>query len=281
MVQINDPRHELARRIYQSYIDRREDWRRPHLGASIIGRECLRQLWYIFRWFNDPGFDGRMLRLFERGQREEPWIVEDMRAAGLTVHDRDPETGEQIRVSWVGGHFGGSCDGVVLGVPEAPEKWHIWECKTSNTKGFRELERKGVEVAKPEHYAQMQVYMLGLGLDRALYTVVAKETDHIYTERVRLKRREAEGLIAKAAGIVFSGDPPVRISEDPSWYKCKMCHLREVCHGGEVETVEKNCRTCTHSSPTKDGMWMCGKFTATITPDAQRAGCEEWVGREA
>ena len=134
MAKIEDPRQELARRIYRSYELREfdwtgqsTDWRRAHLGASMIGRPCLRQLWYNFRWWTAPNFPGRVLRLFERGHREEPWLADDMRAAGLTVETEDPETGDQFRCSWAGGHFGGSGDGKVLGVPESPYKVHIWE----------------------------------------------------------------------------------------------------------------------------------------------------------
>ncbi|MEO5365362.1 MAG: oxidoreductase, partial [Magnetococcus sp. WYHC-3] len=36
---------------------------RPHLGASLIGKECDRSLWLDFRWAARARFGGRMLRL--------------------------------------------------------------------------------------------------------------------------------------------------------------------------------------------------------------------------
>ena len=36
-----------------------------HLGASIIGKDCERALWYDFRWVTRWAFTGRMLRLFD------------------------------------------------------------------------------------------------------------------------------------------------------------------------------------------------------------------------
>ena len=44
---------------------------RTHLGASVIGRECGREVWLMFRWALDRSWGGRMLRLFARGKREE------------------------------------------------------------------------------------------------------------------------------------------------------------------------------------------------------------------
>ena len=44
---------------------------RAHLGASLLGHPCDRYLWLMFRWAVIEKFDGRILRLFQRGQREE------------------------------------------------------------------------------------------------------------------------------------------------------------------------------------------------------------------
>ena len=57
--------------IYKYYKDKRKNDHRPHLGGSQIGNECSRALWYQFRHAWSPRFDGRMLRLFETGDREE------------------------------------------------------------------------------------------------------------------------------------------------------------------------------------------------------------------
>ena len=64
---------------------------RPYLGASQIrGRAVPRALWYSFRWATQRQFDGRMLRLFERGQREEAVFIAELRAIGTTVHEGRP-----------------------------------------------------------------------------------------------------------------------------------------------------------------------------------------------
>jgi hypothetical protein len=107
--------------ILEAYEADREDGRRPHLGASQIGKSCERALWYDFRWVTPARFPGRMLRLFETGQLEEARLVKNLRRIGATVLEVDPETGRQWRVEAHGGHFGGSLDCVALGLIEAPD----------------------------------------------------------------------------------------------------------------------------------------------------------------
>lgn len=268
-----------------------EDWRRPHLGASQIGKECSRHLWYGFRWALDPDRHpqrplspkklekgwraednrrGRLLRLFERGQREEAWVVEDLRAIGCEVWDAD-EHGRQWRVS-LAPHFGGSCDGVVRGLPEAPKTPHVLEVKTSNRDRFAELVAKGVRHAKPEHYAQMQVYMLGLQLDRAFYVAVCKDDDRIYTERVHFDRPFAELMVERAKRIVAAPEPPIRVGERHQ-FVCRFCDHYELCHGRTL--AERNCRTCLSSTPMPDGTWRCDHLGRRVSDDEQRKGCDE------
>ena len=70
---------------------------RAHLGASAIGNPCARANWYTFRWCKAQVFEPRMLRLFDRGQREEATLVNMLqRIPGVTVHAVDPATGKQF-----------------------------------------------------------------------------------------------------------------------------------------------------------------------------------------
>lgn len=65
---------------------------RRHLGASIIGRKCKREIYYSYRWFAQPQFPGRVLRLFRRGHLEEFLLVDLLRQIGAEVEDYDPAT---------------------------------------------------------------------------------------------------------------------------------------------------------------------------------------------
>jgi len=262
--------------IYKVHTDAASDWRRPHLGASQIGKECLRALWYSFRWATPPSFDGRMLRLFNRGDREEAQLVDELTLAGVELHAVDFQ-GEQYRVSYHGGHFGGSCDGVGIGFPEAPKTWHLFEAKTANDRSWKDLKKKGVRESKPEHFDQMQTYMHGLKLKRAIYIAVNKNDDQLYVERVKFDNAHAEGIIAKAKMVIDAETPLSKISEDPSWYKCKWCDFSEICHDMKHDKVDRNCRTCVSATPTPNGEWHCEMKNIYLDVDAQRDGCNKHI----
>lgn len=257
--------------IYAAYEARQDEGWRAHLGASIIGTNCMRALWYSFHWATRISFSGRMLRLFQTGHKQEDRLVEDLRAIGVTVLEVDPETGRQWQVRDESGHFGGSKDGVAIGIPEAPKTWHLCEFKTSNIKGFEKLKKEGVQKAKPLHHAQMQTYMHMGGLERALYLAVCKDTDELYAERISADPEEGKRLVAKAHSIINSPTPLSRISNDLNWFECKWCDHKAICHGEAFP--ERNCRTCLHSTPVAEGRWHCGLHDMMLTTTQQREGC--------
>ena len=260
--QIIDAAHERVR----------DEKPRPHLGASLIGHHCERWLWYSFRWVIQEQFNGRMLRLFRRGQLEEDQVIFDLRQAGLEVSERDPKTGQQYRIS--DGHFGGSLDGIItFGVPEAKAKNHVLEIKTHSKKSFTDMVKQGVKKAKPQHYAQMQVYMLNTKIDRALYYSVCKDNDEIYTERVKLDKSFAESMHEKAQRIIATDRPPEPISADPSWFQCKFCAAHSLCHKNDVSEIKINCRTCLHFTANRDGTSSCNKWNDVIPVEYQHNGC--------
>ena len=275
MTEIPEPIHTLTGLIDKAH-EERQGKPRPHLGGSMIGHKCDRWLWLSFRWAVVEQFPGRILRLFRRGHHEEKWIVEDLKAAGVEVIEVDQTTGRQFLIK--DGHFGGSLDGVaVSGIPEAPDKPHVLEFKTHALKSFDDLCKKGVKESKPMHYAQMQVYMDGVDVDRALYLAVCKNDDRIYTERVKLVKSEAKALNDRAQRIIASDRMPEPLSADPTWYECKFCAAHSFCHGGEPSR-QVNCRTCAHSTAERDGRWTCARWDADIpSVDAQRAGCDDHV----
>lgn len=276
MAALPAPKSQTVQAIYSWWAGKLEH-PRAYLGGSVIGQECERRLWYAFRWCQPPGqeFDGRMRRLFDRGHREEAVFVAELRGIGCQVHDVDPSTGQQFRFKAVGGHFGGGIDAVALGVPEAPKTWHLVEMKTHNAKSFAALVKDGVAKAKPEHYAQMQVYMHLASLTRALYLAVNKDTDELHAERIRYSEAEALALMEKAQRVIFLAEPPTRLNEDPAFFKCKFCPASPVCHGTALPPV--SCRTCLHATPEPDGdgRWSCARFGCDVTTETQRAAGEQ------
>jgi len=259
--------------IYKLYRDRASDFRRMHLGASQIGKPCSLALWYSFRWSSDPGFIERVLRLFDSGFKEEARIIDDLRAVGINVYNRDPASGEQINYKEEScPMFSGSVDGIGVNFPEAPKTWHVVELKTSSKKLYDKMVKEGVEKAKPEHYAQIQVYLRWSGLDRAMYIVCCKDDDRLYSERVYYDKDFAEQLVAKAKRIIFSDVPLERISDNPDSMFCKWCEHAPICHSGRLPLI--SCRTCGFVTPNVDGTWTCGRDESVLGESKQKAGCE-------
>jgi hypothetical protein len=177
-----------------------------------------------------------------------------------------------------GAHVSGSIDAIIeSGVPAAPKKRHVAEFKTHSKKSFDDLEKHGVEKSKPQHFGQMQVYMHGTDIDRALYVAVCKDDDRIYTERVRYDKEVAEKFIARGRRLALDDRMPPPISTDPSWYQCKLCDAHEFCH--ETKTTKHvNCRTCAHSTAKEDSTWRCERHDADGIPvEFQRQACDSHV----
>lgn len=88
---LNDPNvrksiaKEISRRIDEYCVKIYDEGPRWHLGASIIGGECPREIWYSFRWVFHKVFSGRMYRLFNRGHLEEKRNLEWLRGIGCDV----------------------------------------------------------------------------------------------------------------------------------------------------------------------------------------------------
>jgi hypothetical protein len=269
MVTVPDKIHTTAHKIYEWYESKKEE-HRPHLGASLIGHHCDRYLWLTFRWAQTPKFDGRILRLFNTGKREEERVNAELTAIGVELHTEE-SPGKQIECRDESGHFGGSVDGIGRGFPEAPATWAVLECKTMNDKAFAQLKVKGVEAEKPMHYAQMQSYMGLLNIHRAAYIAVNKNTDDIYSVWLHFNPAAFQKIMLRASLIVTVGKPPLKYSNDPANWQCKMCDMHSLCHTDE--TAETNCRTCCHANIGKAGSWFCELHKNDLTLEKQRTGC--------
>lgn len=263
-----------------AYSMKEDDWR-DHLGASLIGRECARELWYSFHWTTLKRFEGRMIRLFNRGHLEEPRFVALLMSIGCEVWQVD-ENGKQFRIKGHKGHFGGSLDGVVRGLPDIPDRPVLAEFKTHGEKSFTKLVTAGVQIAKPEHYIQMITYMGKYNLPWGIYMAVNKNNDEIHAELVEFSQRVFNQYQDRAAMIIDSSFPPPGISTTPGYFKCKFCDHVKTCHLNALPAM--NCRTCVHSIAGENGEWFCVEPMADaafgdkvpLTPENQRLGCPSY-----
>jgi len=105
--------------------------KRDYLGASLIGNECVRQIWYNYNNFPRKPFNAETLMNFEDGHRTEELTAERLKATpGIELITHGPD-GKQLGFSALGGKFKGHYDGKIRGLIQAPKSWHIWEGKSA------------------------------------------------------------------------------------------------------------------------------------------------------
>lgn len=247
---------------------------RSHLGASIVGHECERFIWFGFRWMYREIFSGRMQRLFQRGKLEEERIIEWLNGIGFNIKAVNVD-GKQFRIVFADQHGAGSSDAIGM----LPTRYGnfppiLLEFKTQKDKRFSILQGSGVQKEKPMHFIQASVYGKRLKLQYCLYIAVNKENDDLNVELIELDWGLAGAEEVKAEKIVNSIFPPPRLNENPSFWRCKYCPALAVCHLGAP--VLKNCRSCRFAEPIENAEWRCNRWQAVIPKSEIPKGCGEW-----
>jgi hypothetical protein len=254
---------------------------RKHLGGSVIGNECSRALWYGFRWAKLVKHDAKKLRVFNRGHREEPVLIDYLRGIGCEVQEGDVFTGNQFRVSHCQGHFGGSLDGKVV-LPEQFDKSrtrHILEMKLLDQKYFLPYLKKPVQEISSRYYDQTCVYGVLSGISSALFVVVNKssnkQNEDLAVQIVQLDMQRGEELLVKAAEVIYAETPPKGVGSRSSDYRCKMCDYSNLCWTVADSDSPKNCRCCNCAEPADDAQWKCVKY-GIIPDDFMLKGCSKF-----
>lgn len=266
----------IAARIKQKIDDfalsKADDGYRSHLGWSVIGRPCMRYLYYHWRWFWKEVHHARMERIFVEGHKIEKELRIILREAGAFFLDHVDETGQQVMVSELGGHFGGSCDGVFIWPAIGLNQPTLLETKSSKTGAdFSNLEPKGMMVVKPVHFDQQSGYGRGLGIKYSCYIVRNKNDSNLYVEIVDLDWAHANDLKNKAAEVMQLRVLPNKISEKRNYFVCNMCSMQEICH--DRKQPSPNCRNCIHSNPAENAQWFCNRWNSVIPKEAIPVGC--------
>jgi hypothetical protein len=277
MTELPEPISHTVLAVYSAYEKNAHHGDSLGIGMSMVADECERKLWYAFRWASPPRQEdnpGKKESIFATGRYWEERLLDDLEAIGCQVERLDPATGQQFKVALAHSWLRGKLDGQVLGLPEAAKTLHVVETKSHNSKSFKDLVKKKLQLAKPDHYAQCQLYMHAQSLTRCLYYAVNKDTDERYAERVEYDHALAVRLETKVDRIVRADAAPSKLFEDPTAkaaFPCGWCASRPQCHEGEW--ARKNCRTCISAEFLDGAVVRCALKDVELDYKAQQVGC--------
>tara|TARA_R110000824_G_scaffold212579_3_gene398824 strand:+ start:2077 stop:3165 length:1089 start_codon:yes stop_codon:yes gene_type:complete len=258
---------------------------RGHFGMSGVGDDDERKLWLSFRHCLNSSFEGRMLRLFNLGNRIEDQVVDDIKRTKVMSVAAEDQDGNQFSASLLGGHFAGSCDGLLKGVfPEPNEETIVLlEVKSANDKRFKQLQKEGDYGAWSETYRwQIHCYMGAFSLTHALVVVVNKNTSEIYTEIIEFEPEIWEQAQEKAKRIICSEAPPPPSRSESDWRMKNESSAYQDVYFKRRLPQSVNCRNCINSNPVVEShgaVWYCSRKKKALTFEEQRAGCDEhlWI----
>lgn len=234
------------------------------IGASSLGEACKANIWYGFRWASKGKIPMRIARLFDRGNKEEKRIINDLRLIGFDIK------GEQEEFVGFAGHAVGKIDGKIF----FRDEWMLLEIKTMNDNSFKKLTSKGLILEFPKYYAQTQRYLEFTGLQNCIFLTVNKNDDKIHTLLVSRNDEFIEELKEKEE-LIVTQETPFKGEYPKGFFKCNWCNHKEVCHNGAAP--ERNCRTCKNIDLCENGKWECSLTGSELNIEEQKVGCEKYA----
>jgi hypothetical protein len=127
----------------------------------------------------------------------------------------------------------GHADGVIVAGPEVGLRWPaLWEHKALGQKSRAEIVKRGVRIARPVYFAQVQLYMAYLGLATALFTALNRDTLALHHEAVPFDAVEAQRLSDRAVDILRAAEAselPPRVAAAADFHLCRLCPYATRC----------------------------------------------------
>lgn len=194
---------------------------RDYIGASIIGSDCLRKIWYELKGFKGEGISPKTRRIWAVGKHLEGLIIDWLENAGMSVSESQMDL-----ISEFMPYFKGHYDGLIC----VNKTTSILEIKTAKDASFNIFVKKGLKVWNNQYYAQIQSYMGMSGILSAYILVMNKDNAELSDELVLFDLEFYEKLRQKAAMIYGTHIAPPKINGSPLFYQCKLCKFNKVCH---------------------------------------------------
>jgi hypothetical protein len=202
---------------------------RGYLGASAVGHECLRRI--QFDWMCNPAHPARLRDIFDRGHYFEQRSREHLIRAGFEFAPAD-----RLQFAALEGMLSGHADGIFVDGPKIQDIAYpcLWENKGINAKGWRSLDRDGLQKTYPQYAAQISLYQHYLGVEEN--PAILSVTNADSCERVHLSVPYDPGLarltIMRAETVIAAtraGELLPRFTTDPNNWRCRLCGHHDRC----------------------------------------------------
>lgn len=215
-------------KIIEKVLDSRAlDEPRDYVGASSIGNDCTRAIWYQSKGTQPIHINHRTKRIFDTGKILETLLIDYIEQSTIKVIRPSEDN------NWLYCHdneysfFAGHMDAIL--VPQNDEPI-ILDIKTCKHEYFGQFKSQGLQFWNPTYYAQLQAYMGMTGYKKACLLAYNKNDQNLHDETVSFDEVYYASLKEKARAIFQSTEPPEKINRSPLYYKCGYCSYKEVCH---------------------------------------------------
>jgi hypothetical protein len=206
---------------------------RQYLGASSIGSECLRRV--QFDWMVDSRHSLRTRDIFHRGHVFERLSRQHLINAGFRFAPDDV-----LGFNALDGLLRGHADGIIIAGPGLPGAYLslpcVWEHKCLGSKGWKAIERDGLERAYPQYHAQVLLYQAYLDVTNpALFTITIADTCERLHLVVPFNAERAQAWSDRAVSVIEAtraGELLPRFTDDAEDWRCRFCGHGERCWGG-------------------------------------------------
>ncbi len=244
----NDINKRLDSFINQNYLLDNEP--RTYLGASAIGEDCYRLIWYNTNGLHPDYYpSAQIVRRFQMGHLMEEVTAKLFKGAGYNLLTTN-EWSTQFGFEDLDGKIQGHLDGIFFSSNESILQHNIpifWEHKImkddAKYKKWQKLKENGVQKSHPNYYSQIQFnmgYMRAMhdgfsNIRQTILTAFNTNTSEYHHELVEFDSNYAQGLVNKAYIIATTTNVEAlpRISKDREFYKCKYCAYRDTCWEGK------------------------------------------------
>ncbi len=209
----------LSKLIHET-LEKQSDEPRNYIGASSIGNPCERAIWYGLHRPEAKEVSAQQRMTFEIGKILEKLIKELLRNSGLIIEDNLRTQSEYYLF------FQGYPDGFF----NYKNSRYILEIKTANDSNFNTFKNKGLRLWNSQYYDQIQSYMGMSGVHKCYLLAINKNTSELHYELILFDAERYEWLVAKAKRIGEAVIEPPRINGSPSYFRCRMCFYKKICH---------------------------------------------------